>query len=236
MEYPNLSILTPTYNRHNFLKLSVYNVKCFDYPHDKLTWEILDDGQQPFINPEELQDVKTLLNPIKVKYTRYNVKHLTIGEKRNKLIKDADNNTFAFMDDDDIYMSSYLKYSVELLLKRHKRGLVGSPEMLFVFPYNDFQMSLIRCPAKRQIHEATMVSTRKYIKSMGWFNKSSKGEGASVIDFNENNVTKSDISKVMICVAHKNNTIDKEKFLKNKIDAPLFDPYTDILKDVLKMS
>ncbi len=71
---------------------------------------------------------------------------------------------------------------------------------------------------------------------MGWFNKSSKGEGASVIDFNENNVTKSDITKVMICVAHKNNTIDKEKFLKNKIDAPLFDPYTDILKDVLKMS
>ena len=37
------------------------------------------------------------------------------------------------MDDDDIYFSSYIKHSIDVL-KQNKVGMVGSNHMLFVYP------------------------------------------------------------------------------------------------------
>ena len=236
MEYPKVSVLVPTYNRPEFLPLIIFNVNNYDYDKKKLTLEILDDGDKPlFKNEKVLQRAKQIIHPIKLKYTYDNKRHLTIGEKRNKLIKNADNNYFAFQDDDDIYFESYLKHSYEIL-KTNKCGLVGSPEMLFCFPYHDFQISYIKCPSKRQNHEATMFSTRKYVRSMGWFPKSSQGEGAKLVDFNERNVGKTDIKKVMCCVCHNNNTCKKDRFLQDKIEGNISEIHKKILGDIFNLN
>lgn len=50
MELPNVSIVTPIYNKNNFLKLACHNFLSFDYPSEKLEWIILDDGDTPIKN------------------------------------------------------------------------------------------------------------------------------------------------------------------------------------------
>ena len=232
-EYPPISILTPTWNRPQFLNLAVFNVQMYNYDKNKLEWVIVDDHPtRPFIKDQSTYDqVQQAIHPVKLKYIRDTKKHMTIGEKRNRLVKEAKYPTIAFQDDDDIYMPSYLKYSYDTM-RQNKVGLVGSPEMLFVFPKQNFQMSYIKCPAKRQAHEATFMTTKKYIRSMGGFPKSSQGEGAKLIDFSEKRCAKTDIRKVMICVCHDSNTCKKERFLENKINGKLNKVYYRILSDI----
>jgi glycosyltransferase involved in cell wall biosynthesis len=214
INYPNVSILMPTYNRNKFLKLVLLNIYNMDYDKKKLEWVILDDGPEPFFkDKEEEEHIRKLLSPIKIRYIYDPSKHLKIGDKRNKLVKLASYKTCAFMDDDDIYYNSYIKHSVEILLK-NKVGLVGSNAMLFTFPHHNYNMSHIQCQAKRQIHEATMCFTKNYFRAMPGFLSSSLGEGAKMIDHNEKNCAYTDISKVMICVPHNDNTFNKEQFYK----------------------
>ena len=133
---------------------------------------------------------------------------------------------------DDIYFPTYIKHSVETL-KLSKSGLVGSNNMLFIYPHHNYKMSKIACGAKRQIHEATMCFTKKYFRSMPGFEKSSRGEGASMIDFNEKNANYTEIENCMVCVSHKNNSISKEQFYKNRINSKIGNPnYIDILETI----
>ena len=236
MEYPPISILTPTYNRPEFIPLALCNIKGFDYDKKKLEWVILDDHPtNPFIpNSAVLDKVKKLLAPVKGNYVYDPKRHLTIGEKRNKLVKLAKYNYIANMDDDDVFFPSYLKHSIEIM-KTNNYGLVGCPEMLFVFPHHDFQISYINCPSKRQAHESSMVTTKKYVKSMGGFPKSSQGEGAKLVDFNEKRVGRTNIKKCMCCVAHSTNTCNKDRFLQDKIEGRISEMHKRILCDIFNL-
>ena len=85
-EYPNISILMPTYNRNRFLKLVLINIYNMDYDKSKLEWVIFDDGKEPFFkNIEEENKVRELLQPMKIKYIYDTSQHYNIGDKRNTL-------------------------------------------------------------------------------------------------------------------------------------------------------
>lgn len=230
--YPNVSILMPSYNRRNFLSLIIYNLKNMDYDKSKLEWCILDDGKEPlFENVEKLNEVKKELHPMKINYV-YNKVKKHIGVKRNLLVKQAKNKIYIMMDDDDIYFPSYIKHSVETL-KGSKIGLVGSNHMLFVYSTHNYNMSKIECSAKRQIHEATMCFTKKYYNSMPGFAKSSLGEGANMIDFNEKNANYTDIAKCMVCFCHDGNSFNKEQFYKYKTNTDIVDKnYITLLENI----
>ena len=182
MEYPNVSILMPTYNRPKFLPLITFNLSNMNYDKSKLELCILDDGDLPLFTKDTLQQTRKTLS-LTINYIREK-KRNEIGIKRNKLVKIAKHKICIMMDDDDIYFPTYIKHSIDTL-KRSKTGLVGSNHMLFIYPNHNYNMSKIECSAKRQIHEATMCFTKKYFRSMPGFVKSSRGEGASMIDFNE---------------------------------------------------
>jgi glycosyltransferase involved in cell wall biosynthesis len=49
-ELPNISIITPTYNRRNAFKLAIYNFLNCNYPKDKIEWIIIDDGTDKIID------------------------------------------------------------------------------------------------------------------------------------------------------------------------------------------
>jgi glycosyltransferase involved in cell wall biosynthesis len=212
IEAPFVSILMPTYNRRNFLPLIMCNIFNQTYPKDKLELVIFDDHKSPlFVNDGEVKNVSKHIG-IPINYHRDISRHLGIGEKRNKLVKLAKYKYMINMDDDDIYLPSYIEYSMSILVK-NKCGLVGSPQMLFVFPYEDWKMTGIECETKRQIHEATMCFTKKHFNSMGGFVKKGNGEGSKLVDWNDKKCMKTDVNKCMICIAHKNNTVDKNMFL-----------------------
>ena len=61
------------------------------------------------------------------------------------------------------------------------------------------------------------------------------GEGASLVDGNENNVTLTECSQQMLCVCHSRNTCNKDIFLDKVCpDADLQGMKLDILKDLMK--
>lgn len=209
-ELPNVSILMPTYNRRNFLPLIMTNLYSTTYPKNKLEVVIFDDHKNALFFNDEVKIVSEKVG-IKINYIRDTSKHLSIGEKRNKLVKNAKYKICINMDDDDIYFPQYIKYSVELL-QSERYGLVGSAQMLFTYPYLNFKMTGIRCESKRQIHEATMCYTKKHWASMGGYTKNGVGEGSKMVDFNDNKCAFSEVNQCMICVAHQNNTVDKDIF------------------------
>jgi len=242
-EWPRVSVLTPLYNRNKWLPMMIMNIKTFDYPKENLEWFILDskDGEEDvrlLPNDIAIKNVQDMIHPIKLRY-EYIPRKMTIAEKRTYLSKHMTHNWFANMDSDDIYMESYLKYSIQLC-KKNKVGLCGSPQMIFIYPHLDYRITAIQCAAKRQMHEATMVGTKKYVRSMNYYTRNDeKGEGASLVDGNEINVMKSECALCMICVCHNTNTCNKDAFedvnvQDSKIQGPKFELLENIMKNEVK--
>ena len=236
---PNVSILMPTYNRRDFLPLILINVVNMDYPTNKLELVIYDDHPTNplFINDSEIDQVRRQTN-ISIKYIYDKSRHLTIGSKRNRLVKASSYNICINMDDDDLYFPSYIRYSVDTLLD-NKAGLVGSPEMLFTYPNDNYKISGIKCREKRQIHEASMCFKKKYWRNMSGFNNTSLGEGTKMIQGNENNCFFTEIHKCMICICHNDNTYSKEQFKNenvDRIDMVISEDYKQLINQILKIS
>jgi cellulose synthase/poly-beta-1,6-N-acetylglucosamine synthase-like glycosyltransferase len=223
-ELPNISLLMPIYNRSKFKRLIISNLLKLNYDLSKLEFVVDDDSDTDplFKTKEEENEFKVIIAPIKLSYYKNTIKR-QIGAKRNFLTKHAKYDICANIDSDDIYFSDYLIHSLEVM-KQGKYKLVGSPEMLFCFPNDDFLVTGIRCPAKRMNHEATFVYTKKYWKAMGGYaNKCSQGEGVSMIDgMSDKLVGKTDIRFIMMCICWEGNTIKKDRFKDSeKIDAKL---------------
>tara|TARA_R110002050_G_scaffold285682_1_gene435451 strand:- start:2181 stop:3014 length:834 start_codon:yes stop_codon:yes gene_type:complete len=238
-EFPKISILTPLYNRNKWLPLMIANIKYFDYPKEQLEWYILDskDGEEDIrLIPNDFtkKNIEDMIYPVKLKY-EYIPRKMTIAEKRTHLSKNMTHPYFANVDSDDIYVDSYLKYGIHLL-KKNKVGLCGSPQMIFIYPHLDYRVTAIQCEAKRQMHEATMVGTKKYLRSMNYYTKNDeKGEGASLVDGNENNVVKSECSLCMICVCHNTNTCGKDAFEDVNIqEASIKGIKREVLEEIMK--
>ena len=230
-----ISILVPTYNRHKFLPLLLSNLRGQVYPKPLLELVIDDDGDEPLIREEMRDKFAEQIKPITMKYIYNNKRRKTIGEKRNRLVKYATNNICAFMDDDDIYHPHYLSHSY-YLLKTTKAGLVGTNCMIFTYPYEDFKITAIRCQYKAQIHEATMLFTKKYFRSMGGFSKVNKAEGGSFIQNRDHDIQLTDINSVMVCVAHKDNTIDKAMFADKEVGQTLQNEgLRELIKNILEI-
>ena len=223
-DLPEISILTPVFNRKKFLDLMICNVMNFQYDKDKITWIISDshgcDGTTkgiPLLTKEEVVMVKRIISPITLNYTFVD-QHMTIGQKRNYLCKQATTKYLINMDSDDIYLPPYLRYSVGLLQK-NKKECTGSPQMIFMYTDHNYQLSAIQCDAMRQIHEASMCFTKKHFKRMGGFCATGVGEGAKMVDHcNEKYFIKSEIVNCMICLCHSENSVPKDKFLDRDCD------------------
>tara|TARA_R100000808_G_C2149413_1_gene157818 strand:+ start:39 stop:755 length:717 start_codon:yes stop_codon:yes gene_type:complete len=217
MEYPKISIVTPIYERNKFKRLIISNLLKLDYQLDKLEYIVDDDGEEEkFISSdEEMKEFKEAIYPIHFIYKHYNKKR-TIGEKRNNLVKLSNNKLIANMDSDDIMLSDWLKHSLSIM-NEGKYGLVGTNQMLFLFPHNDWKVTAIQCDTKRQIHEAGMLYTKKHHKCMGGFTKSSQGEGTSMIDgMNEKTIGLTRADNCILCLCWNGNTINKDRFQQYK--------------------
>ncbi len=232
MSFPDISILVPTWNRSKFLPLLIMNLKSQKYPHDKLKLIIDDDGTDKFI--KDLDEVKRLLHPIQVKYIN-NKPRRSIGKKRDDLIKACDTKIFCFLDDDDVYLPTYISHSYETL-KEKKVGCVGCDKMIFVMTEKDFELHAIDCGDRASlIHEATLMMTKKWYKASCKFGNNSQGEGKNLFIGHENNVAITDIMKLMCCVQHAGNTVDKLQFAREetKLTMTLSDEIINILKKIL---
>jgi len=236
-ELPQLSMITPCLGRQHFLPLMMTNLLQFDYPKEKLTWILFQDGDggDMFESPEEQKRVQDRLHPIKLIYKYEPKNKRTIGEKRNYCIKKLNQNKFVcMMDSDDIYLPTYPRYAISTL-KNNKMGIVGSQSMLFTYPFHNYDMSAIQCQHKRQIHEGCSCISMKHFRRTSGFQKTSQGEGVGLLDYVENMAMDLDITLCMICVDHGENTIGKENFRKNKIVAQVGGIHFQVLDAIMKV-
>ena len=222
---PYVSIIMPIYNRSKWLPLITININNLSYPKDKLEFVILDDSEGDPLLPTEkdIEDFKEQIKPVSLNYVRDNHKK-TIGAKRNKLVKLSTHKIIACMDSDDLYFPSYLDYAVSEL-QLNKLSCVGSAEMLFCYPYDDYKVTAIKCKSDRQIHEATMVFTKKHHQACRGFASKGVGEGAKMFDFmNNKKIKQLAIMNIMMCLCHQDNTCNKDRFkdampIKGDIDS-----------------
>ena len=109
-DLPEMTILIPVYERHEFLPLVMINIKNQEYPQEKLKVIILEcESENPFI--DNLDYFRDAMAPIQVTHMN-STRRMEIGEKRNLLIKSCNTKYFAFMDSDDLYLPTYLIYYV----------------------------------------------------------------------------------------------------------------------------
>lgn len=233
--YPNISILTPTFNRKRFLPLMIYNIYHFTYPKEKIEWNILESNDNSLNNYEKLFNDKSEITDleeklgIKIKY-EYKDYEMSIGKKRNILSNTSSHQYLINMDDDDLYLSSYLNHSIDILMNTGK-SITGSLDMLFIYPQKDYQISFIQCVRDFMLyHEATLCMTKSHWKQYK-YEENNKGEGKYI--YGENELCGlSDIMKCMICVCWDGNTVNKDKFLDNKVNLNIQGDSLNILKNI----
>ena len=196
----SVSIIIPTYNRCKFSDLISLNIKLQDYP---LIKEIIiaDDGDD---NERLMLDV-----PYTVLY--YKVNRCSIGEKRNFLIEKATGDYIACFDTDDFYHPSHLSTSIFNLIKSDKQ-ISGSSDMLIMSGEKTYKQ---RCIYLNLLNEATLVFTKEYGEA-NKFSNSMSSEGSAFISGNLADVCETEIEDIMVCIAHKNNTVDKTPWTTNK--------------------
>lgn len=232
---PNISILTPTFNRKRFLPLMIYNIYHFTYPKEKIEWNILESNDNSLNNYENIfKDKKEIIDleenlGIKIKY-KYIDSKLSIGEKRNILSDTCSYEYLINMDDDDLYLPSYLNHSIDILMNTDKT-ITGCLDMLFIYPQKDYQTCFIRCVRDFMLyHEATLCMKKSHWNNYK-YNDSNKGEGKNI--YGDSDLCGlSDIMNCMICVCWKGNTVNKDRFLDYKINMNIQGDSLKVLKNI----
>ena len=233
MDLPKISILMPTYNRRKFLPFIIKNLKVQDYPHKKLQLVIHDDGDEPLL--EDYETFSSAIKPIKLKLIR-NKKRLSIGDKRNRLVQQANHNIVVFMDDDDLYEPTYISHSYHIL-KTKKAGCVGCEKMIFIYPpYTSEDFYALDAKCKTLIHEATMMFRKSWYNKTNGFLDNSQAEGVGITkSCKKKTIETTNPYFTMTAVVHGKNTIDKEKFKKEHMklaDTIIPKETTDFIRSV----
>jgi GR25 family glycosyltransferase involved in LPS biosynthesis len=232
---PKISILTPTFNRKRFLSLMIHNIYHFDYPKEKIEWNILESNdnslnhyERLFNNKKEIIDLQDNLG-IKIRYEYIDSK-LSIGEKRNILSDTCSYDYLINMDDDDLYLPNYLNHSIDILMNTDKT-ITGCLDMLFIYPQKNYQCSFIHCVKDFMLyHEATLCMKKSHWDKHKYI-LSNKGEGKDI--YGDSKLCGlSNITKCMICVCWEGNTVNKDKLLDYKINMNIQGDSLKVLKNI----
>ena len=201
---PKVSVLTPlTYDRIKFKKMMMMNILNQDYPHELIEWVVVGDEKEE--TKSTFENLFKKMN-ISCKYIPCNITN-DIGKKRNFCVENSSHKILVNMDSDDIYIKSFLSYSISELRSR-KKGIVGCKDLMILFP----EIRKVKYIIGNGIHEGTSTFTKKYWKTIKYKEGVRYAEG-SLMSKGSSSFNELDIRKVMICVSHDNNTFDKSKFI-----------------------
>ena len=205
-----VSVLTPTYNRKQFIPSMVSCYKNQTFPKEKMEWIVLDDGTEK-IEKEFLEATKGLPN---IRYIPLENKQ-TIGAKRNILNKEAKGEIFVSWDDDDYYSPERVSHAVKKLTAQPNYMLAGSSEIYLYFkstktiyrvgPYHD-----------KHATNGTFVVRSSYAKSHVYDETVLYAEEKSFLEDYKYPLLQLDPFKVMLVMCHNENTFNKDKLVKEE--------------------
>ena len=214
----SVDILIPTYQRKKFEKLISHNISIQSYPLIK-NIIIADDSNDNL----QLDVNYSVLN--------YKVERMSIGAKRNFLLSKSTSRYVVFMDTDDFYNCNYISHSIHKLLMSGK-SITGTSDMLMYYQDQTYRLSCIFLHA---INEATLVIDTHNVQLK--FKEQNSSEGLEPLKNHIGDIVQSDINKVMVCLCHQENTINKKIWLEEryKTDFDMVE-YDDHLKIISSLN
>lgn len=225
---PFVSVLTPTYNRSQYIQRLVECYKAQDYPKESMEWIVLDDGQE-LCQDIFLKETEDLPN---IRYISLQEK-VNIGEKRNMLNKLAKGDILVCMDDDDYYCPERVSHVVEQFQKNPTLDVAGSTVL---YMYYVKQQEIIKLGPYNEKHatNGTMAWRRSYADTHLYDENLTFAEEKSFLENYKHTIIQLDPRKVMLVMSHDDNTFNKDG-LRLK-ETQFVKKTTLTLKDFIKKS
>lgn len=226
MSMPLVSIVTPTYNRRRFFPTLIRMIETQTYPRDRMEWIVYDDGQDPV---GDLIDEASDRLPRTI-YIRDEEKQ-TLGEKRNRLNREAKGDILVAFDDDDFYFPERVSAAVTALRSNPTVDLAGSSE---VYMYFTDTKEILKMGPYGQTHatNGTMAWRKRYASSHLYDEAVAFAEEKSFLDSYKNSLIQLNPMKVMLVMSHSDNTFDKS--ILRAAENPFIKKTTLKLKDFIK--
>jgi len=226
-DLPNVSIVTPTFERRDLFSIALWNFQGFYYPKEKLEWIILDDS----IN--EMKGIEDLLprNDPRIRYYHFDVKKpMTIAKKRNIGADLAKHDIIVHMDDDDFYPGESILARVKVLLKYQKDGVecVGCSKIgVYDLIHNASSLST---DGDLSISEASMAYFKKFWEEREFNEADERGEYRSFINGRFDRIIDIPYSFVIIALSHNMNFTEKKREVtSNQLQQANINPETGVV-------
>jgi len=210
-----VSVITPTYDRKNFLDCFVYMQVYQEYPLNKMEFLVYDDS------PENHEEYMRSLYDKYIRLLKKNPRDLTfryfysservpLGQKRNFLNDHATGDIITCFDDDDYYPPDKIRHMVYRMNQKNDVLLSGSTEMLIYLSRLD---TIVKVGPYGPTHctNGTLSYRREYLKNHRYVDDASKAEEKHFMEEYKNPLVQIDYRKTILCIAHDTNTVDKYK-------------------------
>jgi glycosyltransferase involved in cell wall biosynthesis len=198
VEYPLVSILIATQDRHRFIPYLLRCIYAQTYPSERTQLVVGDDGQQ----------TSKKLFPPETLFIRYHTK-VSIGKKRNDLKQAAAGEIMVTMDDDDYYFPTYLQHAVDTLTRSTTSGL-ATLVTSYVFYPGRWKLEIVG-PRDTGWPGASFAFTRKYSETHNFGSDSRIGEETKFTDNFQVVPSILESCLTMIIISHRSNTCNKNQ-------------------------
>jgi glycosyltransferase involved in cell wall biosynthesis len=210
---PSISVITPTYNRRKLLDIAFNNMLTTDYPKEKIQWIIIEDHEDSTqMATDKVIKFQQACSAISIKYIPIQGR-MSIGQKRNLAVDQADHDIVLFMDDDDHYPPTSFRRRVAWLLGGEKKGQKGFAKiacctMLALYDLmtgvSAVNVPPMNLPLSQRVSEATFT----FYKS-AWlerkFKEVSIAEGEDWIAGREHEVIEIPCQQIIVAFSHTGN-------------------------------
>jgi glycosyltransferase involved in cell wall biosynthesis len=205
MSKPIVSILTPTYNRREFLPILIEMVKAQTYDLKKCEWIIIDDSPE---SNEDLFAPLVKMGTVNVRYHHYSGEKLILGAKRNMLNEWARGEYLVAFDDDDYHCPERISHSVTMLNK-FKAHFAGNSMLYIYFSDDDKIWVYDGDHGASHFTNGTAAYRRSYLDSHKYDSSASSAEESSFSNGYEKPIVQLDSMRTILVKAHPGNTVDK---------------------------
>jgi hypothetical protein len=207
-QLPKVSIITVTYQRKHLFPMAIRNWNEFVYPSHLMEWIIVDEEAEESSSDDDVKSNSHSLSDIlpkdkRIKYHQLKTTgRLSIGQKRNYGVKQAQHDYVIFMDDDDYYYPISVYARIALLLSHPTAQLVGVTD-LDMYDTRSGYSARIRSPF---ISEASMAFKKSF-----WVDRpfpdqfSTLGEGVQFLKERRHLALKMPSAFNLIAMTHKGN-------------------------------
>jgi len=203
---PFVSVVTPTYNRREFLPILIHLYQVQTYPSELRELIIMDDSpsSNEDLIPKDDKSIRYIYLPEKI----------TLGEKRNRLNEEAKGEIIICFDDDDYHYPERISYSVFKL--NQEKTDIGGCTIMDVY-YTDTKQIFRYGPfGSRHGSNGTFVYRKKYIENHKHDNTRNAQEEPSFTNNFTERMALLDPQKIILCISHNYNTFDKRILLKQE--------------------